>query len=138
VSPAKISDHVSRRTKPAGLDRLEAALQGIVQSRQLGLGHVVGRIRESEINLPFRQSWRCFAGDAAVLDANANRLHLSKDILPSNPREYAVGECLSRSDHPDREPEVDGAHLVTADRVRSSSSADMRMLQAAALAMSSV
>lgn len=97
---AKIRNYIARGTKPASLDRLEAALEGIVQSCQLSLGHLVFRIRQDEINLPFRQSWRCIARDAAVLDANADRLHWPKNTSSSALRERGIAACLSRWDLP--------------------------------------
>ena len=52
----KISDSLASRAKAAGLDRLEATLEGLVQPRELRLGQLVIAIREGEINLPLGQS----------------------------------------------------------------------------------
>jgi hypothetical protein len=51
----KIREGPAGRAKAAGLDRLEAKLEGIVQPRNLGLGHLVISIREDQIDLPFGQ-----------------------------------------------------------------------------------
>jgi hypothetical protein len=82
----KIRDHVTGGTKVPRLDRLEATLEGVVQPRQVGLAHVVIRLRQAKIDLPLRQSWRCIAGDATVLDANADCFHLGA---------YHAGRCLT-------------------------------------------
>jgi len=75
---AKIGGNVTRRAKVAGLDRFEAALEGIVQPRQLSLGHIVIRVCEDQIDLPLREPWGRIAGDVAVLDVNADRIHHPK------------------------------------------------------------
>lgn len=88
----KIRDHVTGGTKAPRLDRLEATLESVVQPRQVGLAHIVIPLRQAKIDLPFWQSWRCIAGDATVLDANADRLHLRRvlDERPDGTKEGTV------------------------------------------------
>src|SRR3954447_8418 len=82
----KISDSIASRTKAAGLDRLKAKLESIVQPCELRFGHLFIAIREDEINLSFRQSRRCIARNAAVLDVDTDRFHRSKNTPPRAPR----------------------------------------------------
>src|SRR3954471_15943008 len=93
----KVRDGLPRRAKAAGLDRLKAALERIVQPRQLGLGHLVVSIRENQIDVSLGQTRRCIARDAAILDVDTDRLHASKPTCPT-----------LRGNIPD------GAHVVTA------------------------
>lgn len=85
---AKISDRIARRTKPPCLDRLEPTLECVVQSCQLGLGHLVIRVREDEIDFPVRQSRRRVAGTAAVLYEHTD----PEDTSSSAMKERAVAE----------------------------------------------
>src|SRR3954464_585436 len=103
----KVRDGLPRRAKAAGLDRLKAALERIVQPRQLGLGHLVVSIRENQIDVSLGQTRRCIARDAAILDVDTDRLHASKPTLPdaeeiskhlllaaSSPLQQRPGDCV--------------------------------------------
>jgi hypothetical protein len=99
----EVRDDLPRRAKAPGLDRLKAELERIVQPRQLGLGHLVIAIREDQIDVPLGQARRCIAGDAAILDVDADRFHSSKPTLldaSSDPIDEGARPIILRGKRP--------------------------------------